>query len=243
MVKLDKTGIPLPSELQSGSRGDIATRQLMANYDAGLREFDFDSAIFGHPSIKSALNELQNGKCCFCESPFKHIMPGDVEHFRPKAGYLLGKYLIKPGYYWLAYDFSNLYLSCEICNRTFKKNYFPLENETNRVRSHHDHERLADENPLLIHLEDDEPADHIEFNREIPIGKDKKGKTTIERLGLDRYDLNEERLRYYELIAFIADKARTGDEKALQIIKKAALSTERYSLMIRCNFADLLSST
>lgn len=242
MVKLDKTGIPIPVALQPGSKGDIATRQLMADFDAGVREFEFDSTIYGHSSVKLALVTLQHGKCCFCESTIRHIMPGDVEHFRPKAGYFVQteNALSKPGYYWLAYNFSNLYLSCEICNRTFKKNYFPLTNEATRVRSHHNHADLINENPLLIHLEEDDPSDHLEFSREVPIGKDLKGTTTIDRLGLDRNELNTERLNYYEIMAFIADKARTGDSKALQIIKKAALSTERYSLMIRCNFADLL---
>jgi len=242
VVKLDKTGTPIPDALQPGNKGDIATRQLMADYDAGIREFEFDPNIYGHSSVKSALVGLQHGKCCFCESPFRHISPGDVEHFRPKAGFfiLTGNAISKPGYYWLAYNFSNLYLSCEICNRTFKRNYFPLAYEANRVRSHHHHTDLPNESPLLIQPEEDEPEDHITFNREIPLGIDTKGSVTIERLGLDRYDLNEERLKYYELMAYIADKARSGDTIASQIIKKASLPSERYSLMIRCNFSDLL---
>lgn len=108
------------------------------------------------------------------------------------------------------------------------------------MRSHHGQNRLGNENPLLVHPEEDDPADHIEFNREIPLGKDLKGRITIERIGLDRIELNEERLAYYNILAFIADKARDGDEKALQIIQKAARPTERYSLMVRCNFSDLL---
>lgn len=243
MVKFDKSVIPIPAILQNDGRGGVATRDLIANYEAGNKIFEFDAGIYGHTTVKSALVELQHGKCCFCESTLRHISSGDVEHFRPKAGFqsALDSPMIRPGYYWLVYDFSNLYLSCEICNRSFKKNFFPLSDETRRVRSHHQHLQINNEGALIIDPAEDEPSEHIEFDREIPKPKGEKGRITIERTGLDRFDLNQERLEYYEFMAFIAAKARSGDVEAVQIIRKAAYPSQRYSLMIRCNFADLLA--
>lgn len=42
----------------------------------------------------------------------------DVEHYRPKGGYLdPDGTLCQPGYYWLAADWNNLFPSCIDCNR------------------------------------------------------------------------------------------------------------------------------
>lgn len=57
------------------------------SYEKGTRSFEFDSAIYAHETVKQALLEAQHGKCAFCESKFAHISYGDVEHFRPKAGW------------------------------------------------------------------------------------------------------------------------------------------------------------
>ena len=58
----------------------------------------------------------------FCESKVSHIAYGDVEHFRPKAGYRQRPEdpLVQPGYYWLAYEWSNLLFCCQLCNQRFK---------------------------------------------------------------------------------------------------------------------------
>lgn len=62
--------------------------------------------------IKKALNDIYHGKCAFCETRSESMQ---VEHFRPKRG----------GYYWLAYSWDNLLLSCPTCN-TNKSDEFPL---------------------------------------------------------------------------------------------------------------------
>ncbi len=76
------------------------------------------SSVYGHRAVRSALAACQFGKCCFCESKIQHVMSGEVEHFRPKGGVRQRRSdpLDRPGYYWLAYDWSNLLLSCQSCN-------------------------------------------------------------------------------------------------------------------------------
>ncbi|MGR8934038.1 MAG: hypothetical protein ACU837_06555 [Gammaproteobacteria bacterium] len=91
----------------------------------GTRKFRFDNTVYGHKTVKETLNAMQHGNCCFCESKITHISFGDVEHFRPKAGYKQNgtEKLQTPGYYWLVYDWENLLLSCERCNREYNKEF------------------------------------------------------------------------------------------------------------------------
>lgn len=245
MVKLNKPATLTPSILDlndPNSKGHQATEALKRDHDEGKKSFVFDNNIYGHYEVKSTLVEkVQHKKCCFCESFVSHISHGDIEHFRPKGGYqnTPGDKLNTPGYYWLAYDFQNLFFSCEVCNRTYKRNFFPLALPTQRVTNHHIHDDLSKEEPLIIDLLNDNPADHLYFEREIPKGKDPKGKLTILRLGLDREDLNEYRLKWLKLLQEIAKYAEKGDEESLNLLLKAASPKEPFSLMVRSNFPYL----
>jgi len=79
-----------------------------AGYDTGAKTFDLNEAIYAHASIKAILLETQHHKCAFWECKFSHQQYGDVEHFRPKHGYNQKESdpLGRPGYYWLAYEWT-----------------------------------------------------------------------------------------------------------------------------------------
>jgi uncharacterized protein (TIGR02646 family) len=162
-----------------------------ADYHSGRTKFEFKATVYAAREVKTALRQAQHQKCAFCESAFTHIGYGDVEHFRPKGGYrqaATGR-LRRPGYYWLAYEWANLFFSCQLCNEQFKKNLFPLRNNRHRARSHlHD---LAKEHPLLIDPGRLDPAGHIGFREEMAFAVDgsPEGLATIEGLGLNRPDL------------------------------------------------------
>ncbi len=138
---------------------------------------------------------MQLDKCAFCESAFAHISYGDVEHFRPKAEVRqdAGGVPLRPGYYWLAYEWSNLFVSCQLCNQRFKRTHFPLSNPGRRARSHR--QNLGREKPLLINPAAVDPALHITFHdeRPVPVGRSRVGDITIRVLGLDRPELLERR--------------------------------------------------
>ncbi|OOR17060.1 retron system putative HNH endonuclease [Bacillus cereus] len=163
--------------------------------------------------VKQSLNKLFHGKCAYCETKYIHVHPVDIEHYRPKGGFQMqrnGK-LEKPGYYWLAAEWSNLLPTCIDCNRernhcirdgitikTGKGNLFPIEDETKRVRNHNGN--IAQERPLLINPYFDEPEDYLEFTIDgivrPKVGNDnilKKAKESIEIYGLQRPHLVEER--------------------------------------------------
>ncbi len=226
--------------------GQAKTRVLCANYDQGNRAFDFDNTIYGHETVKQALIKMQHGKCCFCESKTQHIAFGDVEHYRPKAGYKqnLGNPLQKPGYYWLAYAWDNLLFCCECCNRQYKKNLFPLLNHEKRAQCHIDD--IGMETPLLINPTLTEPSNHIGFREEIPypINDSLYGKTTIAILGLDREDLNERRREKLNIIRALLELIKVSKkspyqkdlkllaEEAHQLLNKEKLPQVEYSAMI-----------
>lgn len=232
--------------------GQQKARALCEDHDQGNDAFDFDSAVYGHETVKQALIDMQHGKCCFCESKILHIAFGDVEHYRPKAGYRQnpGEALRKPGYYWLAYAWDNLLLSCERCNRQYKKNLFPLLDQERRSHCHRDD--IAMETPLLINPTMTDPKNHIGFRDEIPYPVDGSlyGKTTIAALGLDREELNEIRRTKLDELRRLADLIKLAEarpnqadlrqlaEKAHQFLLKAIAPQAEYSAMTTAALAQ-----
>src|SRR5262249_19201025 len=152
------------------------------------KTFRFKGAIYGHPSVKDALRKAQHDKCALCEAKITHVQYGDVEHFRPKAGYRQHPEdpLVRPGYYWLAYEWSNLLFCCQLCNQRFKGNHFPLADPARRARSHRDD--ITQEEPLLINPTTEDPADFLEFRENVirAIDDNPRGNATIKVFGLDR---------------------------------------------------------
>lgn len=183
-------------------KGKSLTDELKASADSGATEFEFDNRVYAHSAVKTKLKREQRGKCAYCERSLNGDY-GAVEHFRPKGGYAAADgALRKPGYYWLAYDWDNLLLSCDECNTGCKRNLFPLEDENARDIGKRD---VSREEPLLINPAQDDPGDCICFERfvvkpRLADGKEnRKGRTSIDILRLnDRNDLLESRRRRWE---------------------------------------------
>lgn len=212
------------------------------DYTNGVKKFDFDSSIYGDSSVKNELKKAQHGKCAFCESKITHISYGDVEHFRPKGGFKNDEKdtLSNVGYYWLAYEWTNLLLSCQICNQRYKKNLFPLSNKKSRAKNHK--EDISKEKLVFINPYEEDTRNHIGFNKELPFGKTKRGKITIESLGLDRKELNEQRLIKFKTLetinSLILVANNTGNSSLTEIIQakdylvSLTNSNSEYSAMI-----------
>lgn len=222
------------------SKGKAERRALVAAYNRGIRRFNFNSDIYAHKSVKKALIRAQHDKCFLCESKITHIAYGDVEHFRPKAGYRQNKgdALQQPGYFRLAYEWSNLFLACQICNQVFKKNLFPLANPKTRATSHRKPWRKED--ALYIDPTVDKPEQLISFRKEVPypIDNHPRARATIEDLGLARPKLNERRLERYELLEQLYNVAyrtpATPDSpRAKAYLTKAIVDSAEYASMAR----------
>jgi uncharacterized protein (TIGR02646 family) len=246
MIKIKKKINSIPPDILI-VQGKKETDSLKLEYDKGVRSFEFKSSIYGHEDVKASLVLLQDKKCCFCESKTTHVAYGDVEHYRPKGGWIQEKEkLNQPGYYWLAYEWDNLMFSCQICNQRFKKNLFPLQDGSIRVNSHHG--KLSDESPVFIHPVFDNPEDHISFSDEIPIwGNSYRGEKTVKSLGLDREDLNEMRRttlarvrKIYKLAKGYPDTTSELKKEAKEYILEEQELAERddtqFASMLRCFF-------
>ena len=214
------------------------------NYRDGTKKFDFDSKLYGAKSVKKALLRAQYAKCCFCESKLRHISYGDVEHFRPKKGYrqIDTDDLGRPGYYWLANDWSNLFLSCQICNQRHKGNLFPLEDPARRAVSHLDD--IGNEQRRFVDPAEDDPEEHISFREEVPypVNNSTKGRTSISALGLERPELVEKRRTHLDMIRLIAVLANSGQpipevSEAQAFLARASLDDAEYASMARAFLA------
>jgi len=209
-------------------------------YDEGQKKFNFDSNIYGHKTVKDALIKAQHDKCCFCESKVTHIAYGDVEHFRPKAGVRQksGAPLERPGYYWLAYEWTNLFFSCPLCNQRYKENLFPLIKACDRARSHNDD--ISREKPLFIDPAEDAEK-FIAFRAEVifATNDNPRGKATIKALGLDRDKLNDIRKEHYDRLRIVYEVANLkppvpASKDAKDLIDRAIQNSSPYTSMLRC---------
>ncbi len=195
------------------------------------------------PDVRRQLWDMQHGKCCYCERMRDVNRESDVEHFRPKAD-VTEAGAAHLGYWWLAYEWSNLFFSCRHCNQAYKKNFFPLVDETKRSQGPDDD--LSQEEPFLLNPEQDDPEAYIGYDwvgsKEAwvaPYGRDDvgKGKETIRILGLDRMELNLDRARLIAQLRGIVMMMHTGEylgnerliERARQLIREETAPHIRYA--------------
>lgn len=151
-------------------------------YFSGELKFEANNSIYNSDIVRETLEKLQNNKCCYCETKSTRSNI-DVEHFRPKTAYSsdykgISKY---PGYFWLAYDWQNLFLACQVCNQIFKNDFFPIEVEDARAQTNNCD--IKDEVPFIVHPSLDEPELEIKYRESVPFGITERGKKTIAYLG------------------------------------------------------------
>ena len=239
---------PAPKRLASGV---ALTKEYCEAYEAsrvdygnGTKKFEFRRNVYGHDTVRDVLQKAQNGKCCFCEGKsFGPFAAADVEHYRPKGAVKQNEQSKKmlPGYFWLAYSWDNLYWCCQVCNRSNKRDLFPLRDPTKRARSHDDN--LTDEEPLILDPGGlDDPREHIGFHKEVAFGLTEVGRNTIQLIGLYRGELEEaRRTRLAELdklLKIVNISKQIGDpqlaelaENASGVLEAAVLPEAEFSAM------------
>ncbi|HTG34186.1 MAG TPA: hypothetical protein VLB76_14755 [Thermoanaerobaculia bacterium] len=164
-------------------RARVATEEALET--KGRKDYEFQEKIWS--DLKQYLFEVFNGKCAYCESYVHQVAPGDVEHYRPKKT-LNEKGVDHPGYYWLAYEVTNLLPSCEPCNRKRKRNRFPVNNGFwARCPG-----EVSLEQPLLLNPYNDNPREHLRFK---PVSEESalstvRGHTLKGEKSVDIYNLN-----------------------------------------------------
>ncbi len=173
MISINK--LPKPKILVENE--DKWTQEYLDELDAGNTPNNEISTRYNHPEIKKRLEEETHGKCAYCESKFKHISYGDIEHILTKNKEA------RPDLY---VEWNNLTLACEQCNRSGKRSYY-------------------NENLLLINPYKDDVENHFNDIGEFiyPALKDERAEITLITLNLNRSDLIErrqERIRQIEVL-------------------------------------------
>ncbi len=190
MIKLGEKP-PAPGVL---SRPKIATaytylrQQFAAN--GSVSSGDFNKKNYW-TEVKQELSEYQFGKCCFCERGKDSNGETDVEHFRPKNAKGGMPAPGHHGYWWLSYDWENLFFSCKECNSIlFKGNNFPLVDNATRALIESDN--IDAENPIFFDLVNEDPEDFIAYDlgHQLPLpipsanDPEMRARMTIDILGL-----------------------------------------------------------
>ncbi len=242
MIKIIKPVTPPKKILNNGVAENTSNIDLFekneADYIAGIKKIKIRPSIYGNKKIKAILKNAQFDKCCFCEK-IQSEEYGAVEHFRPKNGFKnskLEKKLIKPAYFWLGYNWDNLFFVCQFCNSVGNKgNLFPLKDESKRAISHK-HDLNEEDHLLICPTGPKDPRQHIKFKEGLIFGVDEYGKKTIEICGLDRETLNlarQEKISNLEariLVLREKEKFTTQEiNKAKEYIKNSIKPSSEFS--------------
>lgn len=179
---------------------------------------------------KSWLEPLAGAKCWYCESAVGRF-DNPVDHFRPKGA--VKERADHPGYWWLAFEWSNYRYACGWCN-SFRRShrgptsggkhdYFPLLDEATRAAT--DADSLAGEFPLLLDPARPGDAEHLWFDLTgKPVASPMCGQekdslphlrvdTTIRLLHLDEEFLTERRKQLRRQVTELVEMTQIAIER------------------------------
>ena len=105
----DATGAVIRPRGNWDARAEEATESALRD----AKDHEARAGVYADNEVRAALEELFHGKCAYCGGIIGATW--DVEHFRPKGR--VHERPEHPGYYWLAYAWSNLYAACQHCNQ------------------------------------------------------------------------------------------------------------------------------
>ena len=213
MIHVDRSLVMAPPIFASKEIRDEIERLRLIFTKAGISATDaisaspFYSRFCKDQTIGKALQELFLNKCAYCESAFKHSSGAvAIEHFRPKIQAVnLNGEVSSSHYWWLTYQWSNLYLACDTCT-SMKRNRFPVKGKRAPVNaSEADVER---EKALLLDPCRHQPEDHLVFESTGEVAsKTEEGKATIKICGLNRLTLIRRRAEIFN--ATLSDAAES----------------------------------
>ena len=199
----------------------------------------FEDAAWRQRPYKQALAKAQKGKCAYCEVVATEI--GDIEHFRPKGAIseldddpetwgrevpLLAnvegrrtRQISPQGYWWLAYEWTNLLFACTTCNRLWKGSLFPVQESQRLLPPSPD----RPETPLLLDPYGSEsPSRHLRFTGLGQVearDRSRVGFETIRTLGLDRPQLQRDReekaQRTHDCVRRLKEAESVGDVRRI----------------------------
>ncbi|MGN7874148.1 AAA family ATPase [Roseateles sp. 22389] len=179
MIFVDRHRVPPPPELIAFQKKEFERFGSRPDPDHLEQDLRRPMPAKVRNAVVTRLNALFQGKCAFCERA-----GSNVERFRPRwRAMRIGKRIDGEHYWWLANEWSNLYLSCPECNLN-KRNLFPIEGDPAPVMT--TGSLLDAERPLLIDPCRDIPREHLRFEPDGQVvATSSRGAATIEILKLN----------------------------------------------------------
>ena len=225
MIKVNKNFDDVPEILKNSNRKEAFEK----NIDD--EDFNYGKTLYKADVVQERLKTIYNFKCAYCE---KDIRDEDkhIEHYRPKNIY-----------YWLAYSWDNLLLSCGQCNRHKWNNF-----ETKKTKVTYTDEEFEDihnlgknydelEEPMIINPEKDDILEDIQFDKNAFIdSENERVKHTIfEACDLNRNMLIENRVKIFNQLnrsirTNLGKKSKSGIESAIEnFIEDCKVENEYYA--------------
>jgi uncharacterized protein (TIGR02646 family) len=193
---------------------------------------------------RPALEELFRHKCAFCESPDTKANPLDVGHFRP-VGEIIDPLAHEPssqsssasssaarssrtGYWWLTYEWENLYLICRACAERSRV-VFPVVGRRASVDVRGPD--LQHEKPLLIDPCVDRPDEFLTFMTTglpgVVSARDQsqanafRAQVTIETYELNRQELVGQRAAAMKALRHVWSATKRGPFRGYDEVRSA----------------------
>jgi 5-methylcytosine-specific restriction endonuclease McrA len=234
MIRRERSSVEPPRPFLR--RAAEALDRLRAFYRLSKRErsqrrAQHDPELLVDRSLLSALAKLFERKCAYCESPLGGVSPVDTDRFRPaqEAMDLNGRVRDPDLYWWLAYEWENLYPACSACTRA-KATRFPVRGA--RARAEARGPALEKEHRLLLDPCADEPEEELRFERDGTVtGTTERGAVSTEVFALNRPDLVEARRAVAERL--LRQLVLETPEQAASERDRLAPSNEPYTALRR----------
>jgi uncharacterized protein (TIGR02646 family) len=240
MIHVSRSRVPEPASLTSataeGSRREATEFFGRSQRSRRQETFPFNPRVYLAEDVIAALRELFAGKCAYCETLIGQTERPEVDHFRPMQGAIGqdGSYA-DDHYWWLAYEWSNLYLACPDCVRR-KGQRFPVAGRRAAVGARD--AGLLRERPLLLDPCRDKPEEHLVFSEDGFVSSGTEpGRITIEVLDLNRAQRTDERAAEVDHARAewdaLSDQISTGDPSASEALEALFVAERPYAAIRR----------
>jgi uncharacterized protein (TIGR02646 family) len=232
MRRLRRPQFPVPTMLDTGPGGK---RRL-----DDRRHFETTGAVpanfpphWTKPDVRGLLHAMQGRVCAYCGMGTNGL---DVEHFRPKGS--VEEDQRHGGYWWLAYECSNYFLGCTVCNQKRKQNSFPIRPGTARC-TYAARDTIGAEGRVLLDPADDPVEEWLALRKEdvtaflvpnpnLSAASQSRVREAIEFLGLNlEPEVRDQRSWAYE------QAARAASEKRWEDLRRSAMRHRPHSLPAR----------
>ena len=185
MIKVNKDFTDIPKILKSQNRKDAFDKNILSS------QYADEKNLYKVDSVQKKLIEIYHLKCAYCE---KNLLdaPKHIEHYRPKDTY-----------YWLAYSWDNLLLSCGSCNSSkgikfqVKKTIAIYNNEPfEDIHSLGNSYDIIEE-PMVVNPEKEDVLDKLVFDKDGNISSldDRVIYTINDVCNLNRKELIQKRVK------------------------------------------------